>query len=343
MSKKKLLVSVVVVHYNHEELLRLCLESLAKQSCDQIEVLVVSNCEKTSTYEQLVAQYPKFSFIQNESNRGFGDACNVGYRASTGQYVFFLNNDVELEPDCIGELRSVLEGDHSIGAAQPKLLCSGKSKYFEYAGAAGGRIDILGYPFARGRIFDSIELDNDQYPNVREIFWASGAAMFLRASVFDRSGGFDSDFFMHMEEIDLAWRIHYIGCKIVYVPTAIVRHVGSPSLGRNSFQQMYFNHRNSIITLIKNYPTVYLLLLLPPRIALEMVTIAESVVVGDGVRAKAVGSALYYLVRHPIMLWNKRRSARKQIGCMRWKVMKKVYWGSIVFQYYVLRRKTIPE
>src|SRR5690606_3831251 len=198
--------------------------------------------------------FPKVRVIQNEENYGYAEGYNQVLKQVDADYFILLNSDVEVTPDWIGPVIRLMESDDLIAAAQPKLKSWAYRGQFEYAGAAGGFIDRYGYPFCRGRVFDTVETDKGQYDDPIEIFWASGAAMFIKKKFWELSGGFDSNFFAHMEEVDLCWRLKNHGYKIMYCPQSTVYHVGGGTLEAGSPRKTYLNFRNSLAMLQKNLP-----------------------------------------------------------------------------------------
>ncbi len=215
-------------------------------------------------------------------NGGFAKGYNDALKQVKSDYYVLLNSDVEVQPGWVSPVIDLMESDATIGACQPKILTESNRNLFEYAGASGGWIDALGYPFARGRIFDHCEEDAGQYNEQSLVFWASGAAMFVRANVYHQCGGLDEYFFAHMEEIDLCWRMQLAGYKIMACPQAIVYHVGGGTLPKGNARKVYLNFRNNLIMLYKNLPPGQLLWKLPLRLALDAVTAWKGLFAGDG-------------------------------------------------------------
>jgi len=211
------------------------------------------------------------------TNTGYAGGCNEGLKLAKSPYVVFLNDDTVVEPDWLGHLVEAAERDPADGALQPKILSLPERRkgrrVFDYAGAAGGLIDRLGYPFCLGRSFGGREKDRGQYDQPQEIFWASGVALFARREVVERLGGFEESFFMHMEEIDLCWRMQLLGYKVRSVPQSAVWHEGGASLREGSPQKVYYNHRNALLTLLRNRSAAPIIALLPPRLMLELAAI----------------------------------------------------------------------
>lgn len=264
------LVSIIIPHQAGTEILLDCLEALAADtSHPNTEVILVDNGSSDGSVQQAQQRFPHIRVLRLETNQGYAGGCNAGIRAARGDYVLLLNDDTKVAPGCVGGLVAAAEADKSIGACQPKIRSLRDPSQFEYSGAAGGLMDIYAYPFSRGRLMGHVEEDRGQYDDSIEIFWASGVCMLISHAALDRAGLFDETFFAYMEEIDLCWRIHLQGLQIVYVPSAIVYHIGGYSLDQRVLKRMYLNHRNSMLTLLKNYSTASLWRVLPVKILLE--------------------------------------------------------------------------
>jgi GT2 family glycosyltransferase len=207
-----------------------------------------------------------------DKNHGFAKGYAKSLPQIEAEYFVLLNSDVEVTPNWIMPVVELMDKDKSVAACMPKIRSYNNRDYFEYAGAAGGYIDKYGYPFCRGRILNSIEKDNGQYDTTAEIFWASGACMFVRASAYKEAGGLDSDFFAHMEEIDLCWRLKRLGYKIIYCPGSIVFHVGGGTLPNNNPKKIFLNYRNNLFLLYKNLPANKLIKIISIRIILDIIS-----------------------------------------------------------------------
>ncbi len=343
MSHRTPTVSVIVIHYGEARLLRECLASLKFIQYPSIEVLILSNSPLTEELEALKKKYASFRFIFTETNVGYAGGCNRAIEAASGKYVFILNNDVVLDSDCLTPLVRACEGDAKIALAQPKILSLADKKRFEYSGAAGGLMDKFGYPLAAGRIFDEVESDKGQYEVSTEIFWASGAALFARKDVVTEAGGMDASFFAYMEEIDLAWRIHLLGYRVIYVPEARIFHLGSAGMERKGARHLYLNHRNNLVMVLKNYSVATLLRILPVRLALEGATMGYALLRENPLRAKAILKAALNVT---VNIFNILRE-RKKVQAMRVvddrEILKKMYQGSIAVEYFIKKHKTIKE
>ena len=267
-------VDIIIPFYRRRDMLERCLDSLEQCSYPSMGIIVVDNGGTEAGLVFLVKRYRNARLLRLAENRGYAGGCNAGLKSSTADYVVFLNDDTEHDPLWLEQLVGVALKDERIGALQPKILAlkpyhKGK-KVFDYAGAAGGMIDRLGYSWCLGRTFSGVETDKGQYEREQDIFWASGVAMFVSRSVAEVLGGFDDDFFMQMEEIDLAWRMQLAGYRVRSVPSSVVLHEGGASLPGGSAEKIYFNHRNNVAMLLKNLGAANLLWVIPLRMLLDV-------------------------------------------------------------------------
>jgi GT2 family glycosyltransferase len=244
--------AIVILNYNGEEMLSKFLPSVIKNSSS--EVIIVDNCSTDGSLAFLSTHYPDLRVIVNAHNTGYAGGYNKGLFVIGAEYDYFilLNSDVEVTPGWDQVIIDYLDAHPDVVVAQPKILSYVDKKYFDYAGASGGFMDGLGYPYCRGRILHTVEEDLQQYDNPIEIHWASGAAFFIRSKVFLEMGGFEPTFFSHMEEIDLCWRIRHRGMKIMVLPQSKVYHVGGATLSKTNPYKTYLNFRNNLFTLYRN-------------------------------------------------------------------------------------------
>ncbi len=261
--------SVVILNYNGKDYLQQFLPGVLESTFQNKRIIVADNGSNDGSLELLRKEFPSVEIIDLKKNYGFAGGYNEALKAIKTDYFILLNSDVEATGNWLEPLIELMEKDPSVGACQPKIRSYHHRDSFEYAGASGGWLDVLGYPFCRGRIFDAIEKDHGQYDNVDEIFWATGAAMVIRPQLFHQLEGFDADHFAHLEEIDLCWRIRRAGYKIMVQPASKVFHVGGGTLDYLSPRKTYLNFRNSLYTLLKNEPIGKLLWLLPFRMILD--------------------------------------------------------------------------
>ncbi len=248
-------VAVVILNWNGAELLRRFLPSVCAHTSPELaDIIVVDNGSTDNSVKILQQEFPQVKTILFPTNHGFAEGYNRALESLRHEYTVLINSDVETTPRWLEPLVEFADNHPDVAACQPKLRDLREREKFEYAGAAGGFLDHYGFPFCRGRIFGSVEIDRGQYDSPLDIFWASGAALFVRTKVYRQVGGLDPLFFAHMEEIDLCWRIHLAGYRIVAVPQSTVYHLGGASLDATNPRKTYLNFRNNLLMLHKNLP-----------------------------------------------------------------------------------------
>ncbi|MDC8104226.1 glycosyltransferase family 2 protein [Chryseobacterium sp. B21-037] len=267
MSKK---LAVVILNWNGKDWLEKFLPGVVRFSADA-DIYVIDNLSTDNSIDYLKSQFPTVKIIYNDRNYGFAGGYNVGLKNIRADYYCLLNSDVEVMENWITPVLDLFERDPEIAAIQPKVLSYQNKKHFEFAGAAGGLIDNLGYPYCRGRVFDDVEEDKGQYNDEAEIFWASGCCFFIRSKDFQEQNGFDERFFAHQEEIDLCWRLINTGKKIYYTGKSTVYHVGGGTLNKQSPQKTYLNIRNNLSMMLKNLPFPKLIWLIFFRLCLDSI------------------------------------------------------------------------
>ena len=246
-------VAVIILNWNGEKLLREFLPSVVKNTnTDLGRVVVVDNHSTDGSWICLEQEFPDVERVLFEDNFGFAGGYNRAIEMIEAEYVVLLNSDVEVAPGWLEPLVAVLDRDERVAAVQPKILAYRDKKKFEYAGAAGGYIDYLGFPFCRGRVMDTTEQDDGQYDDEVDVFWATGASLCIRRDVYRATGGLDEAFFAHMEEIDLCWRLKNGGYTLKVVPSSVVYHLGGGSLPMNHPKKLFLNYRNNLLMLHKN-------------------------------------------------------------------------------------------
>jgi len=261
-------VAVVILNYNGQEFLRKFLPPLISYS-GQAKLIVADNDSTDDSVHLLKEKFPTIDLIQLEKNYGFAGGYNEALEQTEAEYFVIINSDVEVTPNWLDPLVNFLDTDEDYASVQPKIKSHTERTHFDYAGAAGGFVDAMGYPFCRGRIFQHTEEDNGQYDDTTDVDWTSGACMVVRSGVFKNLGGFEDDFFAHMEEIDLCWRIRSSGMKLACLPESTVYHVGGGTLARSSPFKTYLNFRNGLALLVKNMPANQLIWKLPFRLVLD--------------------------------------------------------------------------
>ena len=249
-------VSVVILNWNGCDMLRTFLPSVIRYSkSEEVEVCVADNGSTDASVEMLREEFPCVRIIVLDQNHGFADGYNLALQQVEAEYVVLLNSDVEVTEHWLEPMISYLDGHPEVAACQPKIRSQRQKEYFEYAGAAGGFIDKYGYPFCRGRIMGVVEEDRGQYDTIIPVFWATGAALFIRLKDYREAGGLDGRFFAHMEEIDLCWRLRARGRQIACVPQSVVYHVGGATLKKENPRKTFLNFRNNLVMLYKNLPS----------------------------------------------------------------------------------------
>ena len=247
--------AIVILNWNGKSCLAKYLSSVVKYSSgDGIKIYVADNCSTDGSVDFMISEYPDIDLIRLDDNYGFAGGYNRALSGIKADIYILLNSDVRVTENWITPLLEAFREKPEMGACMPKICSEKFSGYFEYAGASGGYIDYLGYPFCRGRLFNEIEKDNGQYDTPVDVFWASGAALAVRSSVFERLRGLDDKFFAHMEEIDFCWRLKNLGFTISCIPSSVIYHEGGATLESGSPFKVYLNFRNNLLMLYKNLP-----------------------------------------------------------------------------------------
>lgn len=262
-------MSIIIVTWNGLHHLKTFLPYVCEYTGDDTEIIVADNNSDDGTADWLAQNYPDCIHHKLDDNYGYCGGNNRGANVAQGEFLLFLNNDVQVTSNWLTPLISHLDENPDSAAIQPKLRDFTNRDYFEYAGASGGFLDYYGYPFCRGRILETIERDSGQYDENVPIHWASGAALMIRKSLFDKLGGFDERFEFHMEEIDLCWRLRNRGYKIEVLPQSVVYHLGGGSLASGSYRKWYYNYRNNLSMLLKNLPEYTVLSRIITRLCLD--------------------------------------------------------------------------
>ena len=280
-------VAVVILNYNGASMLSRFLPSVIEYS-PGAEIVVADNASTDDSVTVVTKDFPGVRLIQLDRNYGFADGYNKALEQVDAEYFLLLNSDVEVTEGWLEPLLSFMEENSNAVACQPKILAYNNKTQFEYAGAAGGFIDRYGYPYCRGRLFDTVEEDNGQYDDVCRVFWATGAAMMVRSAAFRNAGGFDGLFFAHMEEIDLCWRMLARGGEIYVVPKSTVYHVGGATLNKSNPRKTFLNFRNNLLMLYKNLPSDELRGVMRMRALLDYVAALKFLLTGAWGDFKAV-------------------------------------------------------
>jgi riboflavin kinase/FMN adenylyltransferase len=349
-SKKKIVkkprVAVVILNYNGREYLERFLPAVLRHTNGTFEVIIADNGSTDDSLAYLAAHYPELQHIDLKTNYGFAEGYNQALQQVDAPYFLLLNSDVEVTPGWLEPLVELMERDPSVGAVQPKILGYLERDRFEYAGAAGGWLDNLGYPFCRGRIFSVTEVDKGQYDDLQEVFWATGAAFLVRAALFRQLGGFDGDYFAHSEEIDLCWRIKRAGYKVMARPRSIVYHVGGGTLSYNTPRKAFLNFRNSLFTLVKNETASRLAWILPARLLLDGVAGLLFLSQGKFQHIAAIVRAHWSFFGQWNHVWKKRRASQDRIARVSIATGPNLngrYKKSIVWAFYARNRQYFKD
>ncbi|MEO8862405.1 MAG: glycosyltransferase family 2 protein [Ginsengibacter sp.] len=331
-------VAVVILNWNGKHFLEKFLPSIMASTYKNFQIVVADNASCDDSISFLKANYPKIKLIINDQNEGFAKGYNTALKQVTADYYVLLNSDVEVSPGWIGPIISLMQADENIAACQPKILSYEHQNQFEYAGASGGFIDSLGYPFNRGRIFDTCENDEGQYNNSAQVFWATGAAMFVRSKLFHELNGFDDYFFAHQEEIDLCWRFQRAGYKIYVEPSSVVYHVGGGTLPMGNRKKVFLNFRNNLVMMAKNLPFSEVIWKIPYRIFLDAVAAYKFLFAGSWGTYLSIASAHFHFAGW--LLFGKRG---KKLPALKMQNIVPVYDGSIVWQYFIKKKRFFSE
>jgi len=331
-------VAIVILNWNGQQFLEKFLPGVIASTYKNKRVIVADNNSTDDSIVFLHQYFPQVEIIINTVNEGFAKGYNTALQQVYSDYYVLLNSDVAVTPRWIEPIIELMERDVSIGACQPKILSYKEAVTFEYAGASGGWLDSLGYPFARGRIFETLEKDNGQYNEPQACFWASGAAMFVRADMYHILGGFDEYFFAHQEEIDFCWRLQLAGYKVYVQPAAIVYHIGGGTLPKGNAQKIFLNFRNNLVMLAKNSTLLKALYKVPIRIGLDAVAAYKELFKGNKTGFIAIVKAHFAFGKW--LLIDKKQSTfpiSKKGKLHGW------YSGSIVWQYFINKKTIFSE
>ena len=325
-------LAVLILNWNGKDLLERFLPSICKYNSDFANIIVVDNASSDDSVTFLNTEYPEIETIEFDKNYGFAEGYNKAMEMVNYPYVVLLNSDVRVTENWLVEPLDFLEKNGDYAACQPKILDEKEPTKFEYAGASGGYIDRFGYPFCRGRIFDDLEVDAGQYDSVKDVFWASGAALFVRRELYLEVGGLDASFFAHQEEIDLCWRLLNMNYKIACIPQSTVFHLGGASLDKMNPKKTFLNFRNNLVMLLKNLP-VYALPIIFIRMVLDGIAGIKFISEGKFSHCWAIVKAHFsFYSRIPSVLLNRKKTIKISNSLM--------YSKSILVEYFIKKNKT---
>ena len=337
METQKINTAVVILNWNGIKWIQKFLPTIIEKS-NEANIYIADNASNDESVDFVNNNYPSVKIIQNSSNEGYAKGYNDALKKLDEKYYILINSDIEVTDNWINPIINLMEQDTSIAACQPKILDYTNRDNFEYAGASGGYIDNLGYPYCRGRIFSDLEKDVNQYDDIKEVFWASGACLFIRAESFKDINGFDNDFFADQEEIDLCWRLKNNGFKVMVNPKSTVFHVGGGTLKSASPFKTYLNFRNNLFMLFKNLPFLKLLVTLLLRLPLDGIAALTFIKKEKGILhvLSVLRAHLVFYVSIPLLFIKRVRINQKDnlVGKSNF---------SILYKYYIMGIKKFSE
>jgi len=336
----RLKAAVVILNYNGQYFLEKFLPDIISHS-HPYPVIVADNASTDNSVAFMQEVHPELQLIRNAGNLGYAEGYNAALKSVQSDYFILLNSDVEVSDNWIQPILNLMDKDDRIAACQPKILDYNKRQYFEYAGAAGGFIDKYGYPFCRGRIFNHLEEDTQQYNDAHEVFWATGACLFVKSEAFKKVGGFDGDYFAHMEEIDFCWRLKNLGYKIMVQPSSVIYHIGGGTLNKLSRRKTYLNFRNNLITLTKNHPSEGLLFKILYRLILDGVAGLKFLSDGQPKHFFAVLHAHFSYYKRLGGTLRKRREFKKMQNFAF--NLSTMYVGNIVMEHFIGKKNKFSQ
>ena len=341
MKQSNELVSIIIPHHNNFKILHNCVTSLYQSTYENIEIIIVDNASTDSSIQNIKEQFSKLLIINSKKNLGYAGGCNLGAKTAKGELLFFLNNDTVICKDTIELLVEKITSNNSIASVQPKIKSLINKDCFDYAGAAGGFIDFLVFPFTRGRIFSTIEKDDNQYNDSVKIFWASGAGFITRKSIFNKMDGFDKNLFSHMEEIDYHWKSYLAGHEVWVEPKAELFHLGGSTLSMQSAKKSYYNHRNSLVLLLTNYPLWTSIFYFILRLPFEFISSLKDLLTLRPLHFLYHYMAIFWIIFNINILIDRRKKIRK-IKTIDYQSLIDdglILNSSIVLKYYIFNKK----
>ena len=346
--ENKPLVSVIIPHYLGD-IISECLTFVYERTQGiSFEVIVADDQpHDDGSLGRALEQFPDIVIVKTgggngKPTKGMGAGCNRGLEVARGKYAMLLNSDVEVAENWVQPLVAVMDADEEIGACQPKVRSLRERQRFDYGGAAGGLMDVLGFTFCQGRLFETVEDDEGQYDQGRDIFWGVGGALFLRMDCIEKTGMMDEAFVMYMEEIDLCWRFHLAGYRIRYEPKSVVFHYGSFTLGADSYKKAYFNHRNQLVMLLKNLSFSRLCWVFPTRVMLELANVLL-IFKGDWKHPLAALSGIAWVLTHPFTIWRRRSETQQKRRVSDTAIANRFYKKSIVVHYFLRGVRSVKD
>jgi len=323
--------AIVILNWNGQKLLEQFLPSIVNFSSEEASIYVADNASTDSSIKFIKEFYPSIQIIENAVNGGYAKGYNDALQQVDADIYCLLNSDIEVTENWLTPVIDLFKKEENTAIIQPKLLDFKEKTKFEYAGAAGGFVDLFGYPYCRGRVFNHLETDTGQFNDVTNIFWASGACLFIRSKVYHKLNGFDEDYFAHQEEIDLCWRIQNEGYTIKYVGASTVYHVGGATLQETNPHKTFLNFRNSLLNVVKNVPRQWFLFVIFSRLVLDGIAGVKFMIELRPIHTWAIVKAHFSFYRNFNTFLKKRKRLQKKSDYN--------LHTSIVWQYFFLKRK----
>lgn len=328
-------IAIVILNWNGQKLLEQFLPSVVQFSSEQADIYVADNASSDTSIAFVKEHFPSVQIVENLKNGGYAKGYNDALQSIKADIYCLINSDVEVTNGWLEPILTVFKNEENTAIIQPKLLDYKDKTKFEYAGAGGGFIDLYGYPYCRGRVFNHLETDEGQFDDVSQIFWASGACFFIRSKTYHELGGFDEDYFAHQEEVDLCWRTQNEGYDVKYVGASTVYHVGGATLQESNPQKTFLNFRNSLLNVIKNVPKQWFLFVVFSRLILDGIAGIKFIIELRPIHTWAIIKAHFSVYKNFYKFLKKRK-----------KLQKKYEYNlhvSVVWQYFVLRRKRFRQ
>jgi hypothetical protein len=327
--------AIVILNWNGKKLLEQFLPSIVKFSSEEAEIYVADNASEDTSISFIKNNFPSVKIVKNIENGGYAKGYNDALQKIDADIYCLINSDVEVTQNWLSPILNIFNSDENTAIIQPKILAFKSKLDFEYAGAAGGFIDLFGYPYCRGRIFNHLEQDKNQFNDTSQIFWASGACFFIRSKVYHELNGFDEDYFAHQEEIDLCWRTQNNGYQIKYVGNSTVYHVGGATLKETNPQKTFLNFRNSLLNVVKNVPKKWFLLVVFSRLLLDGIAGIKFILELRPIHTLAILKAHFSFYKNFYKFLKKRKKLQQKSNYN--------LHTSIVWQYFVLGRKKFTD
>lgn len=327
--------AIVILNWNGKKLLEQFLPSIVQFSTEQADIYVADNASTDDSVSFVKEQFPAVHIIENAQNGGYAKGYNDALQHIDADVFCLINSDIEVTNNWLTPIIEVFKNEPNTAIIQPKLLDFKDKSKFEYAGAGGGFIDLYGYPYCRGRVFNHLETDKEQYNDLHDIFWASGACFFIRSEVFFQLNGFDEDYFAHQEEVDLCWRAQNEGFNVKYVGTSEVYHVGGATLQESNPHKTFLNFRNSLLNIIKNVPKQWFLFVVFSRLVLDGVAGIKFALELRPIHTWAIVKAHFSVYKNFYKFLKKRKKLQKKSN----------YYihTSVVWQHFILRRELFSK